>query len=70
MRKSFNSLSNNKATGEDQIHAEILKYGTPLLDQAITDIFNATFSKHENLDINTGVLIAIKKTRQKERSPK
>ena len=60
VRKSFNSLSNNKATGEDQIHAELLKYGTPLLDQTIADIFNATFSKHENLDINTGVLIAIK----------
>ena len=68
LRKSFNSLSNNKATGEDQIHAEILKYDTPLLDQAIADIFNATFSKHENLDINTGVLIAIQKP-GKEKGP-
>ena len=41
VRKSFNSLSNNKATVEDQIHAELLKYGTPLLDQTIADIFNA-----------------------------
>ena len=39
VRKSFNSLSNNKATGENQIHAELLKYGTPLLDQTITQLF-------------------------------
>ena len=69
VRKSLNSLSNNKATGEDQIHAELLKYGTPLLDQTIADIFNATFSKHENLDINTGVLIAIQKPGKKKGPP-
>ena len=44
VRKSFNSLSNyNKVTEEDQIHAELLRYGTPLLDQTIADIFKATF---------------------------
>ena len=55
MRKSVNGLSNNKATGETSRTSEAL------LDQTIADIFNATFSKHENLDINTGVLIAIQK---------
>ena len=69
VRKSFNSLSNNKARGKDQIHAELLKYGTPLLDQTIADIFKATFSKHENLDINTGVLIAIQKPGKKKGPP-
>ena len=66
MRKSFNSLSNNKATGEDQIHAKLVKYGTPLLNQTIADIFNVTFSTHENLDINTDVLIAIQKPGKKK----
>ena len=53
VRKSFNSLSNNKATGEDQIHAELLK---------------VPFSKQENLDINTGVLIANRKPGKKKGS--
>ncbi|GFR67859.1 RNA-directed DNA polymerase from mobile element jockey-like [Elysia marginata] len=65
VRKSFNSLNNNKAPGEDEIHAELLKYGTPLLDQTISDIFNTTFNKHEKIDINGGVLIAIQKPGKK-----
>ncbi|GFR67696.1 retrovirus-related Pol polyprotein LINE-1 [Elysia marginata] len=69
VRKSFNSLSNNKAPGEDEIHAELLKYGTPLLDQTIADIFNTTFKKHEKIDINGGVLIAIQKPRKKKGPP-
>ncbi|GFR98825.1 endonuclease-reverse transcriptase [Elysia marginata] len=69
VRKSFNSLNNNKAPGEDEIHAELLKYGTPLLDQTIADIFNTTFNKHEKIDINGGVLIAIQKPGKKKGPP-
>ena len=36
------------------------------LDQTIADIFNVTFPKHENLDRNTGVLIAIQKPGKKK----
>ncbi|GFR95619.1 retrovirus-related Pol polyprotein LINE-1 [Elysia marginata] len=69
VRKSFNSLNNNNAPGEDEIHAELLKYGTPLLDQTIVDIFNTTFNKHEKIDINGGVLIAIQKPGKKKGPP-
>ena len=55
VRKSFNSLNNNKAPGEDNINGELLKYGTPLLDQTTADVYNTAFEEHEGLDINGGV---------------
>ena len=64
----MDSLSSNKAPGEDNINGELLKHGTPLLDKPIADIYNTAFEKHEDLDIKGGVLIAIQKTRQKEGS--
>ena len=59
VRRSFKSLSNYKAPGEDNINGELLKHGTPLLDKTIADIYNTAFEKHEDLDINGGILIAI-----------
>ena len=38
-----------------------MKHGTPLLDITIADIYNAAFEKHEDLNINGEVLIAIQK---------
>ena len=69
VRKSFNRLSNNKAAGEDNINGELLKHGTPLLDKTIADIYNTAFEKHEELDINGGVLIAIQKSGKKKGPP-
>ena len=61
IRKNLNRLKNNKAPGEDQIYPELLKYSTSLLDKTIASILNSTFTKDEELDINSGVLIAIPK---------
>ena len=69
VRKSFNSLSDNKAPGEDNINGELLKHGTPLLDKTIADIYNTTFEKHEDLDINGEDLIAIQKPGKKKGPP-
>ena len=62
VRKSFNMVSNNKAPGKGNINGELLKYDTPFLDKTVADIYNTAFEKHEDLDINGGVLIAIQKT--------
>ena len=69
VRKSFNSLSNNKSPGEDGIHAELLKHGTSLLDNITADIFNLAFQKHENLNINEGILVAIQKPGKRKGPP-
>ena len=61
IRKNLNRFKNNKAPGEVLIYPELLKYSTPLLDQTIANILNSTFTNHEELDINSGVLIAIPK---------
>ena len=52
-------LRDNKAAGKDNINRELLKYGIPLLDKTIPDIYNIVLKKYDNLDINGGVLIAI-----------
>ena len=65
----MNSLSNNKAPGEDNINGELLRHGTPLLDKTIAEIYNTAFEKHEDLDISGGVLIATQKPGKKKGPP-
>ena len=70
VRKSFNSSNNNKAPGEDNINGEQSKYGIPLLDKTIAEIYNNTaFDKHEDLDINGEVQHAIQKLGKKKGPP-
>ncbi len=54
-------LNNNKACGEDNIPGELLKYGANVLAEILTSIFNNIFKKHEELDINGGIIIALQK---------
>ena len=70
VRAGFNSLSNNRAPGEDEICGELLKYGPPSLDEHVTDIYNITFETHQPLNINTGVLIPIQKPGKPKGPPK
>lgn len=62
-------LAIKKAPGEGQVSAELMKYGTPLLDQTIADNFNTGFTSHDNIGINTGILIAIQKLGKKKELP-
>ncbi|GFR60240.1 nose resistant to fluoxetine protein 6-like [Elysia marginata] len=61
VRKSLDRLKNNRASGQDGISAELLKYGTKALDEQLAIIFNDTFEKHQDPNINIGELIAISK---------
>ncbi|GFR81527.1 serine/threonine kinase 33 [Elysia marginata] len=70
VKKSFDNLNNNRAPGEDGIHAELLIYGTQELNEQIAKILNQTFERHENLDINAGQLIAIPKPGKPKGPPK
>ena len=46
-----------------------MNHGIPLLDKTIADIYDTAFEKHEDLDINGGVLIAIQKLGKKKGLP-
>ncbi|KAK3776929.1 hypothetical protein RRG08_016749 [Elysia crispata] len=70
VRKSLESLKNNRAPGGDEISGELLKYGTPLLHKSIANILNRVFEEHETININSGELIAIPKPGKPKGPPK
>ncbi|GFR67754.1 very-long-chain enoyl-CoA reductase [Elysia marginata] len=70
VRKSLDRLKNNRASGQDGTSAELLKYGTKALDEQLAIIFNDTFEKHQDPNINVGELIAIPKPGKPKGPPK
>ena len=70
LRKSLESLKNNRAPGEDEISGELLKYGSPTLHGSIANVLNRVFEEHESLKINSGELIALQKPGKSKGPPK
>ncbi|GFS00036.1 endonuclease-reverse transcriptase [Elysia marginata] len=61
VRASINNLNNGRAPGSDTISGEFLKFAPHLTDNKIAKILNQTFERHEDLNINEGLLIALPK---------
>ncbi|GFR87168.1 very-long-chain enoyl-CoA reductase [Elysia marginata] len=61
VRASINNLNSGLAPGSDNISGEFLKFAPHLIDNKIAKILNQTFERHEDLNINEGLLIALPK---------
>ncbi|GFR95850.1 RNA-directed DNA polymerase from mobile element jockey [Elysia marginata] len=61
VRASINNLNNGRAPGSDNISGEFLNLAPHLIDNKIAKILNQTFERHEDLNINEGLLIALPK---------
>ena len=70
VRKSLESIKNNRAPAEDEISEELLKYGTPTLHESIANVLNRVFEEHESLKINSGELIVLQKPGKPKGPPK
>ena len=59
--KNFKKLNNNRATGEDGIPGELLKYSPKEVHEYVAKMINDMFITHETLNINNGNVITLEK---------
>ena len=58
-------MSNNKATGEDGIPIELIKYGPPSLLTEIARILNSVFeSQSDTINVGISILLPIQKPKK------
>ena len=62
VKNAIRGMSNNKATGEDGIPVELIKYGPKSLITEIAKILNNVIEKHEDtINVGTSILLPIQK---------
>ena len=61
IKRAIGKLNSGRASGHDDIPAELFKCSADLLAQPIADIFNDALEHHEPLGLGKGVLILIQK---------
>ena len=54
-------LNNNRAPGNDEITAEMVKYAPDELHVFITEVLNASLEKHQPVEIGNGILVPLQK---------
>ncbi|XP_057294528.1 uncharacterized protein LOC130623039 [Hydractinia symbiolongicarpus] len=64
IRKCANLLNNNRASGFDNISAELIKYAPTICHNEIADIVNDCFNKNEDIDVGKGILIPLCKPKK------
>ena len=63
---SFKKLNNNRATGEDQIPGELLRYGPKKSAEYVAKTLNQVFETHQPLNINHGNMRLLQKPGKKK----
>ena len=59
--RAINKLNSGRASGHDDIPADLLKTTSDVLGQPIAKIFNEALQQHDTLDIGKGVLVLLHK---------